>query len=546
MKHPLGRFLWFGAWFSLVFPVVGFAQPGTFQLVTPSSFGTLELEHGNGNKIVRGPMNLMHVVYNPGSAVVYRASASGVSWTSPLSLGPGRLPAIAVDHLSQVGVVFVRNGAIHYGYKTLSQPSFTVASLNQAGTEPAIVANGNRVYLSWTTGTEVRYTSFPTLAPPVVASFETIASTWCPNTLFSKTSITLVGDLCTKAVWPVVGYLTVADDWGSPPPCNLPFGYVGVRVAERQPANSWVHVFTDVQFGGAPMRALSLSISATTFLQEVFVAWSDELPGPSPRSRLAKGNFGTYSAVTVAPTPSHLHVRAANDHLFPFGRFRLTRVDEHVFVNNPFQNFNGWLNEGIWTTGPSPTWNPINHNLAAGSGVPGRSQAFYWETLTPARQRRQFTSFYERREWLSPQGEKIGLYRAPDEPWLRRMGIDCILPNGDDNPINVAARTVRGEGGETSETWVDFGETGRVVDVFDTGLEIQLLAGGTVQVTWPESATMLSAFEDGFVVAAAPTDLSFTSDDASFEVVDQGPLPEDPVFTTLTCNAELGECPEGF
>lgn len=541
---------WAGAAF-WVTATAASAQPGTFQLVTPSSFWSLELEHGNGNKIVRGPMNLMHVVYNPDFGfpavrnVVYRASASGVAWTAPQSLGPGTLPAVGVDHLGSVGIVFLRNGSLHYAYKSPSQGTFTVVSLNQPGTDPAIVSHGNRVYLSWTTGSTVLSTSFPTLVPPAAVAVETIDTTFCPNTSFSKTSITLVGDLCSKAVWPVVGYLTAADDWGSLSPCTLPYGYLGARVAERKPsANGWVPVFTDVRFGSAPMRALSLSIAANTYFQEVFVAWSDELAGPSARSRLAKGTPAGYSAVTVSSTPSHLHVRAANDQLLPFGQFRLARIDEHVFLGNPFQNFNGWLNDLVWSTGPNPTWNPPNHNLAVWSGVPGRAQALYWETLTPARQRRQFLSFYERREWTIQQGEKLGLYQAPDEPWRRRLGLDCIRPHGNDNPINVAARTIGGSGGESFETWVDLGETGRVVEVFDAGLEVQLISGGTVQVTWPESASLLSAFADGFVVATDPASVTFTSDDAAFELIDQGELPANPVFATLTCNAELGECPE--
>jgi hypothetical protein len=547
-KSPwwIGAALWLTA-------TMAWAQPGTFLPMQVGNFWSQELAHGNGDKIVRGPMNLLHAVHHSAMSwvppnhiamqqVIYRASANGVNWTSQVTLGQGTLPAIAVDHSSRVGIVFVRNGMIHYGHKTLGQPSFTVASLNQAGTDPAIVAHGNRVYVTWATGNgnEVRYTSFPTAAPPLTVAYETLVTTSCPNTVYSRPSISLLGDLCTKDVWPVVGFLVAANDLGSSSLCAVPLTYVGAQVRERVPLSGWTTTFTDVRLGAAPVRAHSLSVSAATFEKEVFVAWSDDIGGSyGPRTRLARGLAGNYATVAVTSTASHAHVRAANDLLFPFGRFRLTWVDF------PFWDYNGWLREGYWWNAPTPTWQTLTHNLAAWSGVPARPQALFWESIrTPNRQ--QLAAYYERAQSPNPgvNPEFVGLYRMPDEPWRRRMGIDCIRPHGNDNPIHVAARTISGEGGETSEAWVDFGATGRVVDVFDTGLEIQLISGGTVQVTWPESATMLSAFEDGFVVAAAPTDLSFTSDDASFEVVDQGQLPEDPVFTTLTCNAELGECPE--
>lgn len=531
---------------------MAWAQPGTFQPgnLAASDFYGLELEHGNGDKIVRGPMNLMHIVfrrglwYQPTSThqIIYRSSGNGQTWTPEISLGSGSLPAVAVDHLSRIGVVFVRNGQIHYGYKTLGQTSFTVASLNQVGTDPAIVGHGSQVYVSWTTGTAVRYTSFPTVSPPVVASFETIDQTTCPNTQFSRTSIALVGDICTKAVWPVVAYLVSSDEQNSLWPCQAPYTLVGPAVVERQPANGWTNIFTDfgIDWFAAPgsMRPISLSLSAHTYWQDIFLTWSDE-QSSWPRTMLAKGRFGNFVAVPVSWTASHTHVRAANDLLLPFGRFRLTGVDEYVFQNNPFQNFTGFVREGIWGNAAAPLWNATSHNLSTPIGLPARPQALYWETLTSSFQRRQAMAFYER----ELQGERLGLYEPPLEPWGRRRGLDCIKPNGNDNPINLAARTISGAGGETTETWVDLGATGRVIDVSDTGLEVQLVSGGTVQVTWPESAHLLSAFEDGFVVATNPASVTFSSDDATFEIIDQGELPADPVFATLTCDAELGECP---
>src|SRR6185503_9325593 len=106
----------------------------------------------------------------------YTWSANGSTWDPPIKLS-GNLscltdPTIGVDSQGNLGVAFAPNTlVIHYRYKPYNMPWSSLSPIaGTAGFQPAIVGYRNRMHLVWNE-IVIKYLSFPTVSPPLNASF---------------------------------------------------------------------------------------------------------------------------------------------------------------------------------------------------------------------------------------------------------------------------------------------------------------------------------------------------------------------------------------
>lgn len=365
-------------------------------VATPGDTGDWgAMAHANGDKVVIGRFNTLHAVWQAENSIRYATSVSGEggSWTAAAAVAPGlpgAMPAIASDTDGTLVVAFVANpnasgvGQIRYARKAWGAAGWSSpVEVVIAGTQPDIEARGGRVYLTWTSLGRVQFTSFPIDAPPAPLSVgEVIEGSSCANTRFLWPSLALVRESCQLV--PKVAYLRQIDERNNANlACYSPTTQVGPRVRARNPSTGvWTQEFTDTvaaSFPATGVSAVSLSLNAQYTSGHTFLAWSDTSNG-NARARLAHGQNGLWSAVTLEPTPLHTHVAVKPDS--PMGDYRLAWVKRDG-IHAPtflFLDFDAAFRTGRWTSGPSPTWlDPLPTILMGNSGASaGHPQATYW------------------------------------------------------------------------------------------------------------------------------------------------------------------------
>lgn len=534
------------------------AEGQPLRIVAASGVSDPELEHSNGDKIVRGRWNQLHAVYQRFGQVLYVTSSNGQTWSSPVTVGFGTLPAVAADHGGTVAVAFVANNTLFYAYRTFNQTSFTTVALAAGAQEVAIVARNAQVHLAWSTGNRVRYATFPTSSPPsqLTLATETIAQTSCPNTSYSRPAITLVGQPCTTYHIPVVGYLFAsAEQTNSTPSCQKAYTEVGPRVAERQLPSGWLQTFDGVRqdaIANGTVLPVSLSLSGDFVARDVFLAWSDQ-QNNSARTVLAKGRPGNFQTATLDAQRRHVHVRAANDALQPRGRFRLAWIGGSLLSSNPFpfQEWDSFERDGSWTGAGSLSWTTSPLRLSGiGGALAGRTQALFWERLDPVtcQLQQQETAFYEIE--VAYAQEKLVTYEPPLAAWpVRRMDSWACPPrSGGGGPPTVAiARRAAAPDSDPAlpaTTWVDLEEVGRLGEIREDGLDFETFDGELVAVHWAAGTKLVTAWPGGFVIDGPPEAVEFSGAVDSFEVVDYGELPSE-LSGPPVCDPDLGECPDG-
>lgn len=376
---------------SLFFVLVSFLSGSSAMAVPLTVFnvasGDRTLEHGNSNKIVVGVGNRLHAVQATVGQVWYSTSLNGSSWTAPITVSgetSAILPAVATDGAGNVGVVWVDNtnwpqadGVLYYAYKSPSG-AWHMASLGVEGTEPALVASGTSMYLTWSTGTAVLYAKFPSLTPPSSLAYEAVDFVFpgCANTRLRFPAITLASVYCAPPAV-MISYLYSSDEQGALL-CPSSVTKVGPRVFQRNNTTaSWSLVYQDVSSSGLPTSSvdpLSLSMSTRFSTGDTFLAWSDEQNGVA-RARVAHGVLGgSWSASTISNSRRHVHVRTPTTGAYPATRFRLSMSgDGGLFFNDEFFSLNASWSTATWT-GASPTWDP----WTVLDGFGGWPQAHFW------------------------------------------------------------------------------------------------------------------------------------------------------------------------
>lgn len=524
-----------------------------------SQFGSIpDLEHSNGDKIARGRGNTLHAVFTWAGVIWYRASNDGVTWSGPvaISLAAGQQPAIAIDGSGDIGVVWASPVGIEMAYKPWWVPNnqvpfWTVKTLSTQGSEPAIAAGAGRFHVSWTTGNSVRYTSFPLGVPPMLPPTETLASTQCSNTVFSRPSIALFQqDPCLTPRTPVVAYLQAVDEQFSSGSCQSWTTSIGPVVRQQQAPNVWPVTFSSLSTSSyylSDVEALSLSLSADNRSRDVYVAWSDRQDWTT-RTVFAKGRPGNFVTFPLSNTRRSVHVRAANDGYLPRGRFRLAQATANTTTpGTDFPTPTAFTLTGIWSAvQPFPFFTASTPLAGAGTGPGlawvGRPQALVHSRRDSARNLQEATTYYRLlpSSWSNP--ERLVLHLPPPQPWSTPP-VDLIAcpPRGGGNPPALFAARTSSELG-TAATWIDFEASATLGEISEDGLAIHTAEGEVVAVSWPAGTVLESAWGGGFVVDAPLSELTFEGPDAAFEVVDLGDLPtlesEPP-----TCDPDLGECP---
>lgn len=120
-------------------------------VVTPTAAGQ-HMSSPAGTKVVVGPGNKLHAVYEDAGRIKYIMSTDGVGWTSPAIIGDmqAHSPTIAVAADGTIGVAYVKpigiNGQIHYTFKPPSgawNPPFRLTSSYNFEGVPSLVALDN-------------------------------------------------------------------------------------------------------------------------------------------------------------------------------------------------------------------------------------------------------------------------------------------------------------------------------------------------------------------------------------------------------------------
>lgn len=144
-------------------------------VVTPVGSG----QHMNspaGTKVVVGPGNKLHAVYEEAGQIKYVTSNDGAGWTAPVvvSAAPAYSPTIAVASDGTIGVAFMKvlgiSKEIHYTWKSPQgvswTPSFKITVNHQSGADfspvgyPSMVALDTTMHLAWSNGSDLYYIGF--------------------------------------------------------------------------------------------------------------------------------------------------------------------------------------------------------------------------------------------------------------------------------------------------------------------------------------------------------------------------------------------------
>lgn len=473
------------------------------------------LKRGTGNKIETGTSNTLHAVWATEWAINYAMSTDGDQWNPTEQLNDGwfevDMPSIAMAGSTAVVVWWENNGTplgtIYYAYKPLGG-AWTASQLVLSGTEPAIAAYKNTVYVTWSTGSSIQYASFP-YDQPYLAVTELVQSTsaGCANKRLTRPSITVVRSSTCAGV-PKIGYL-FAQSSSTAAGCAVTNASVVPRV-ESLNAGVWTDVFVGTSTAPAPGTAegVALSLNAHLIGGDLYLGWSDEVAGVG-RTMLVHGKNATFEApVALVSEKRHVHVKPSRAKYAQPGEFRVAWADDGIF------DAAAQHRRGTWVSGSSVTW------LGGGGTVPSNGpsrfpQAHPWRIATP----------------LLTKGIDLYFEEDPSSPWINEQvatnfwssqltfapGPVPLLTACLERKIVLVGMNVGGLEG----TAVDFADFGTLTRISDTEATITTHDKKTVNLTWT-GGRLERHWDEGFVVTAPRKNLVITSRDTSFEVVDEG------------------------
>ncbi len=483
--------------------------------------GSNALEYSNGQKIITGRYNILHAVYQQYGEILYSNSTDGFTWSAPVQLAcgvAGTNPAIASDSYGKLGVVWVdvATDSLYYvswDGSSWSMPSQVVAN----GMEPSIVARGSSVHLTWSTGDAVRYATFPTLTPALVAG-EVVESTACPGTTFRYPSITLVANPCNPPI-PLVGFLLARDEQTSPPGCLNVTTSVGPRVWKRDNTlGTWNLSWSNLRLNsaaGSSVEPVSFSISSRFSWGEVYVGYSDVQNGV-PRSEVGHGKGSFWSApVSISSQRQDVHVRASELSSSPIGSFRVaTNTD-----NGPSDYFDAEYRDGVWAGTGALSWTTPTTLTTGPPAV--HPHAHWWRRCSAGTQVKTFVfAEGDLATCTCPggSGSFLGIEGEVVTP-CPNVGL-TTLPYYACHKVQLATGVVTT--GSGSVLGVDAAEAGVVKALTDRSATITTPSGGTITISW-RTGRVVGSWDTGFTLSGATeADLTFVGNKVTFEVVRDG------------------------
>lgn len=492
------------------------AQANWWQSIqTYSFFISQPFAHSNGQKIVTGRYNILHLVYEDEGNIYYTQSSDGLAWSAPTVLAcgnPGRLPAIGADSSGKLAVVWVDDTTtslqyVYYNGSTWSMPATIVAD----GDEPSIAVRGGQSYLTWRTGAadRIRYAQFPIATSTLLGSFETVDLASCATDNYRLPSIALTLDPCKPAI-PVIGYL-----YSRTSPC-MAGSSIGPRVCKRDNSlGTWSMTWQDPRTSASTaVESISLSLASRYSARQLYVAYSD-VQGGVARTRLGHGNSNGWSwsaPATIDAFPRHIHVRANEAGNSPVGTFRIARaLDGSTGAD---------FRDGVWSTAAAPTWSTA---WTGTSGPPAaRPHAHFWKRCASGTQTSLFM-IGEDDLCLCPGAPPTYIAAEVDQQSpcppngpLVALPYPCKYPS-------VAVGVHVGPGLEPV-TVVDVSEAGVVKSIDNKGAIISTENGGRIDVTWSATGKVLAYSDTTFSLNAPVDSVRFTSSTDRFSVEKDGTL----------------------
>lgn len=469
------------------------------------------LAHSNGQKIVTGLGNKLHMVFEDNGVIKYSQSTDGTTWFGPAVLAcgsPGRLPAIAADPAGKLAVVWVDDATtslqyVYYDGATWSMPMMIVSD----GDEPSIVARSGKVHLAWrpAAADSIEYASFAITAPALITASETVDQAACGNDTYRLPSITLSLDPCNPPI-PVIGYL-----FHTTSPCVMG-STIGPRVCKRDNVlNTWGMTWQDPRSSAATsVQPISLSVSSRFSARQIYVAYSDVQNGVA-RTKLGHGVGTTWTwdaPETIDAQQRHIHVRANESNSSPVGTFRLAR-----------EYYGGYsidYRDGVWASpNPAPTWSTAWTGISFPSAT--RPHAHWWKRCSGGWQT----------ELKLIAEEDLSLCIPCPDPMIGAE-IDQVNPCSPGTPgpilsypckhIAVALATLFSPGGGPGVTVIDATNAGVIKGFTDKGATITTDTGGRIDVTWGQGGKVVESSDSTLSITAPADSVRFSSSTVRFTV----------------------------
>ncbi|WP_163868739.1 hypothetical protein [Myxococcus eversor] len=389
------------------------------------------LSYVNGKKAVATSSGL-HSVWELNGTIYYSASADGVSWSNPIVLEPSLAvrPSLAATDDGTLGLVYVRNvvdgngtGQVHYRSRSPSgawSTPFKVTSDFKSGTarNPSIAAHGSDVHLTWSTGSQVVYATFPaSQTAPVPTASDVNLFTLCYSHSITYPSIA-VSDGATPSSAPIVriawySYSTPYAGCGSE-------GFFGLSVAEKPSTPSpiyWPNVLaTSTPAGASQTGSVALSLTANRSTGDFYLATSDIINGSEQtelRYENARDPSDTWRNHLLLPRRAIIDVNSAT---------RAGQSQFRIVISDFTLGSNGYgptqYRTGTWTsTSAAPTWLDSSLVLMSSNGRAG--SALFWENANQA-----FYSVFE----VSQGGTSYALVSASERIGDLDLGV-VLGPN---------------------------------------------------------------------------------------------------------------------
>lgn len=339
---------------ALIVTFLFIAAAANASTVTVAASGSIEST--SGRKCI-AYMGKIHCVYGDAGVISYRTSTNGTTWTSgPQVASAGSRPAIAVTSTGQIGVAYQSGGGIEYRYRTTTGWS-TPTVVTNLGSEPAITAALQRVYIAWNTG-DIMVADFIANAPPSTVTSVMITSPIPISTMVVRSRENIAIASLTRSSGPPL--IRVA--WFDQQVCNGTSSctdFFRLTTADGPAAPPWPQSSLD-NFGMfglnvAGASGVSLAMDAESGSGDVYVLASmKHLSGSSEATTLYKQNAwssGAYKRSQLLTKPSLGSVAAAR--LGCGSQFRV------ALTEYPLNNLTGlgatWYRGGTWDA-TAPAW----------------------------------------------------------------------------------------------------------------------------------------------------------------------------------------------
>lgn len=512
------------------------------------------LKYGNGNKIVVGKLNSLHVVwadadsgdigygYSIDIAGTPEDEGGGNSWDQRWwNPGAASMPTIAVDSTGKAHVVWILSanaegvGKMFYTRQTqigcVSNWCWTAPlQISASASEPSLVAQGAQLHLTWTNRYQVRYATWAAAAPPTGTVLgEIVHYSTCPETRFHQPSVAVVNSTPCQ-ITPKIAFLVAAKEPQTFGLC-VEGAQVGPRVFSRNMNNGVWNPVADFLTPLAPYSetdpdpvAFSLSLASNPGSQSLYLAWSDELGGSvRTLTTYSRGNAWVWGTpVPLSSQKRYVHVRGRNSSA---GQFRIAASGP---ANGAYPQLTPsiWHGTGKWSNPSAPTfaWLEAPIFMTSTNFPEGLSpQGIFWQKCSGAspRELKAYGVFsdgswpdlmlYETAPCTTPPvNDSVLMYLCEQAQHHKVVSLGRFVVYG----------TVRDMGSA-----LDFGD-GVVTALHDKGATVRTAEGGRMQVVWP-SGKVLSSWENGFFVSAPAETLRVTSD-IPYTIEDLGTLENEP------------------